>query len=153
MSGTLTPKQDLRPTRWWEPGRGMWEEMEHLMTRLWDGNEPGWLAGRGAPLVDITETETALEARADLPGVKPDEMEVQLNGNVLTISGERQEEQIEKGTSVHRLERRRGSFSRSISLPCTVQEDEVVAAYHDGVLTITMPKTEDARTRKITVKT
>ena len=68
----------------------------------------------------MAETDTALEAKIDLPGVKPDEIEIQLNGNVLTISGEHKEEKEEKGKTYHRLERHSGCFSRSIALPCPV---------------------------------
>ncbi|MGI9327637.1 MAG: Hsp20/alpha crystallin family protein, partial [Pseudomonadales bacterium] len=81
------------------------------------------------------------------------EIEIQLNGNVLTVSGERKEEQEEKGKTYHCVERRIGTFSRSMTLPCPVEEDEVAAAFKDGVLTITLPKTDEAKTRKIKIKT
>jgi HSP20 family protein len=71
---------------------------------------------------------------------------------VLTISGQRQEEKEEKGQTFHRIERRSGSFSRSVTLPTAVAEDKVDAQYKDGVLTVTMSKTEEARSRKIKVK-
>jgi HSP20 family protein len=103
-------------------------------------------------LLDLSETDTAVETKMDLPGVKPEEIEIQLNGNVLTVSGERKEEQEEKGKTYHRLERRVGNFSRSMTLPCPVEEDEVAASYKDGVLSITLPKTDEAKTRKIKIK-
>jgi HSP20 family protein len=131
----------------------MLEEMENLMGRLWDESEDGWFVGRNVPSIDVAETDAAMEAKIDLPGVKPDEIEIQLNGNILTICGERKEEKEEKGKTYHRLERRTGTFSRSITLPCAVAEDEVAAEFHDGVLTVTLPKTEEAKVRKIKVKT
>jgi HSP20 family protein len=88
----------------------------------------------------------------DLPGVKPDDIDIRLSGNTLRLHGERKEEQQEKGRTFHRIERRRGNCSRSITLPCAVVEDEVAAEYNDGVLTVTLPKCEEAKSRKIEVK-
>ena len=153
MAGTLARRRSLLPSVWREPRRGMLEEMENLIGRLWDEGDDGWAGGRTVPSIDIAETDAAVEAKLDLPGVSPKENDIQLNANVLTVSGERKEEKEEKGKTFHRLERRTGSFSRSISLPCPVAEDEVAAEYHDGVLTVTLPKTEDAKPRKIKVKT
>lgn len=153
MAGTLTPRRNAVPATWGEPRRSMLEEAENLIGRLWEDGEDRWFMGRTVPSVDIAETDTSVEAKVDLPGVKPKEIDIQLNGNVLTVSGERKEEKEQNGKTFHRVERRSGSFSRSFSLPCPVEEDEVVAEFHDGVLTITMPKTEAAKTRKIPVKT
>ena len=152
MAGMLAPRRSFLPSLFREPRRGVIEDVENLMSRLWEEGEDGWSFGRGAPLIDISESEAAIEAKLDLPGVKPEEIEIQLNGNVLTISGERKAEKEEKGKTYHCVERRTGSFSRSFSLPCPVEEDEVAAEYHDGVLTVALPKTEEAKTRKIKVK-
>jgi HSP20 family protein len=130
----------------------MLEEFEDLLGRLWEGREDGWFFGPGIPTLDVSETDKSVEVKVDLPGIKPKEIDIRLSGNVLTVSGERKEEQEEKGKTYHRIERRSGSFSRSVSLPCTVQEDEVAAEYRDGVLTITLPKTEAAKAHKIVVK-
>ncbi len=137
---------------WGEPARGLLEDMEHMVSRLWEDGERTWFGGAGTPLLDISETDAAVQTKLDLPGVKPEEIEIQLNGNVLTVSGERKEEKEEKGKTYHRVERRTGSFSRSITLPCPVEEDEVAAEYNEGVLTIVLPKTEQAKTRRIEVK-
>jgi HSP20 family protein len=126
--------------------------MDDLLSRFWGDEGEGWLAGRMAPSADLSETDTAIEVRVDLPGIKPSEIDIQLSGNVLTVSGERKEEKEEKGRTFHRVERRTGSFSRSITLPCAVQEQEVAAEYRDGVLAITLPKEEGAKARKIKVK-
>ena len=152
MSRTLAPRRIGFPSLWREPRGSFLEEMENMMGRLWDEGEDGWLLGRNAPSVDISETDTAVEAKLDLPGVKPEEIDIQLNANILTVSGERKEEKEEKGKTFHRVERRSGSFSRSFSLPCPVAEDEVAAEYHDGVLSIKLPKTEEAKPHKIQVK-
>ena len=150
MSGQLTTRS---PRGLFSPlAHGLREEMEELMSRFWGTEEDGWALGRMTPSVDVTESEAALEARVDLPGVKPDEIDISLAGNLLTISGERKEEEEEKGKTYHRIERRSGSFSRCVSLPCAVQEDEVAAEYRDGVLIVTMPKTDEAKSHKIKVK-
>ena len=150
MSGQITKRS---PRGLFSPlAHGLREEMEELTSRFWGTEGDGWPVGRLTPSVDIVESEGALEARVDLPGVKPEEIDIQLAGNLLTISGERKEEEEEKGKTFHRIERRTGSFSRCVSLPCTVEEDEVAAEYHDGVLVITLPKTDEAKSRKIKVK-
>lgn len=88
----------------------------------------------------------------DVPGVKPDEIDIVINGNMLTISGERMSAVEKKGRTVHRAERRSGPFSRSIMLPCAVAEDRAEATSVDGVLSLLLPKTSDAKRRKIKVK-
>jgi HSP20 family protein len=88
----------------------------------------------------------------DIPGMEAKEIDIQVNANVLTVSGERKEEHEEKGKTYHRIERRVGSFSRSITLPCPVKEDAVEAQYKNGILAIKLPKTEEAKARKILVK-
>jgi HSP20 family protein len=150
MFGTLVPQR--RGLRRRGPASGLLEEVEDLIGRVWEGREDGWSFGYEVPSLDIAETDRTVEAKLDLPGVKPKEIDIQLNGNMLTVSGERKEEKDEKGKTYHRVERRCGNFSRSITLPCAVQEDEVAAEFRDGVLTITLPKTEEAKTRKIAVK-
>jgi HSP20 family protein len=129
----------------------MLEEMENFMRGLWDEGDEGWF-GRSAPTLDISETDSKIEAKVDLPGVDPKDIDIQLHGNTLTVRGQRKEEKEEKGKTYHRVERRHGSFSRTINLPCPVQEDEIAAEYQEGVLTITLPKTEESKAKKITVK-
>ena len=127
------------------------EEMDDLMGRFFGGDE-SWLAGRISPSVDLSETDTAVQVAMDLPGVKPHEIDIHLSGNTLNVRGERKEEKEEKGKTYHRVERRSGSFARSITLPCAVNEDEVAAEYKEGVLAVTLPKSEEAKSRKIEVK-
>ncbi|HEY3395062.1 MAG TPA: Hsp20/alpha crystallin family protein [Lacipirellulaceae bacterium] len=136
-----------------DPFTALREEMNDLRSRLWGGEEEGWFgAALAAPSVDLSETDTAVEVRMDLPGVKPDDIDIQVSGNILSVTGQRQEEKEEKGRTFHRVERHSGSFSRAITLPAAVNESEVAAEYRDGVLAITLPKSEQAKTRKIKVK-
>lgn len=151
MAGTLAPRRDSPLARFGEP-RGFFEDMEHMLARLWEDGQMAWFGPRSIPSLDVSETDTAVEVKLDLPGMKAEEIEIQLNGNLLTISGERKEEEEEKGKTYHRVERRVGRFSRSLTLPCPVEEDEVAASYQEGVLNITLPKTEEAKTKKINVK-
>jgi HSP20 family protein len=116
-------------------------------------DEDLWPFGRLSPSLDLSETEQAVEVRMDIPGVRANEVDIQIVGNMLTVSGRRKEEREEKNKTWHRIERREGSFSRSVMLPCPVKEEAVEARYKDGVLTVNMPKTEEAKARKIEVKT
>jgi HSP20 family protein len=90
----------------------------------------------------------------DLPGVAGKDIEISVDNNLLTIRGERKEEKEEgdKTKQYHRIERRFGSFSRSLPLPCAVNEAEAGAEFKEGVLTVTLPKSESVKPRKITVK-
>ena len=123
------------------------EELDDLYDRMF-GSDEGWSGGLA---LDLSETENTVEARLDLPGVDPEAIDIQINRNLLTISGERREEEEEKGRTYYRIERRSGAFSRTITLPSEVNEDEVAAEYKDGVLRITLPKAEEAKARKIKV--
>jgi HSP20 family protein len=127
-------------------------EMEDLFSRTFGERADLWAVDRITPSLDLSETDGALEVRMDIPGMEAKDIDIQVNANVLTVSGERKEEREEKGKTYHRVERRVGAFSRSVTLPCPVKEDAVDAQYKNGILTIKLPKTEEAKTRKITVK-
>jgi len=154
MAGTLTesPRRKLSP--WFRRGplATLREEMEDLFEPMLGEGGDGWGTRMLAPPIDLSETDATVQARLDLPGVDPKEIDIQVSGNQLTIAGERKEEKEEKGELYHRIERRCGRFSRSISLPCSVNEDKIDATYRDGVLSITLPKTEAAKSKKIEVK-
>jgi HSP20 family protein len=92
------------------------------------------------PTVNVKETDNAIEVTAEVPGLKPEEIEVSLTGNILTLKGEKKEEKEETKGSYHLVERRFGSFSRSFRLPMDVDRDKVQARHKDGVLTISLPK-------------
>jgi HSP20 family protein len=154
MATTLSTRGPSRLPSLWrsDPLTAIREEMNDLRARFFGEADEGWFAGAMAPLLDLSETETAVEVRMDLPGVTAKDIDIQISGNVLTVRGQRQEEKEEKGRAFHRVERSYGSFSRSVTLPCPVAESEVAAEYRDGVLTITLPKTEESKPHKIKVK-
>ena len=137
-----------------DPFAAIRTEMNELRARLRGEveDEDAWFAGTLSPSIDLAETENAVEVRMDLPGVKPNEIDIQLSGNILTVSGQREEEKEEKGRTFHRIERRYGTFSRSVTLPGAVVEDEVAAECRDGVLTVTLPKTKESKAHKIKVR-
>ena len=145
-------KRELRATRHFRPFQTIREEMEDLWTNVLSEREPWFGRAWMAPPLDVSENNSHVTVRMDLPGIKPEEIDIQLSGNVITISGDRKEEKEEKGETFHRIERRSGSFSRSVTLPCSVDESKVDAQYHDGVLTVTMPKSDEAKARRIKVK-
>ena len=103
------------------------------------------------PAVDIYENDDAFVATADLPGLKKDDIDVSIEDNVLTVSGERKFEKSEDEGSFRRVERSYGTFRRSFTLPRGVESAKVEAKFEDGVLTLTLPKSELAKSRKITV--
>ncbi|HEX4963387.1 MAG TPA: Hsp20/alpha crystallin family protein [Thermoanaerobaculia bacterium] len=106
----------------------------------------GWL-----PPVDIQETDDSYRLLAELPGLTREDVEITLENNVLRLSGERKFEKDVKKESYQRIERTYGSFTRSFSLPHQVNAEGVQAAFENGVLTITVPKAEQAKPRKITI--
>jgi HSP20 family protein len=154
MAGIAATRRPNRLPSLWrsDPLTALQEEMNQIRTRLFGNGDEGWFTGTIVPDLDMSETETAVEVRMDVPGVTAKDIEIQITGNVLTVSGERKEEKEEKRKTFHRIERRYGNFSRSVTLPCTVTESEVAAEYHDGVLTVKLPKTEESKAHKIKVK-
>ena len=105
-----------------------------------------------SPSVDILETENALVLRADLPELKLEDIEVRVENQTLTIKGERKFEKDEKVKGYHRIERSYGSFLRSFAIPTTVEPEKVAADYKNGVLTVTLPKKEEAKPRHVKVE-
>jgi HSP20 family protein len=104
------------------------------------------------PPADVVETDTAVELRLDLPGVDPEQIEVKLDGNMLTISAERKNERTEGSKGWIRQERAWGTFSRTFTIPNTVDGAHPEAAYKHGVLTVTLPKKEEVVPRTLKVK-
>ncbi|TAK92930.1 MAG: Hsp20/alpha crystallin family protein [Verrucomicrobia bacterium] len=144
-----------RPTFSLWPGLGRLSNLHDEIDRLFEsplaafGASPyaeAWL-----PAVDVVENKDNFVVKAELPGMKKDEIQVTLQDGLLTLSGERKFETKSEDAEVHRAERFVGRFQRTLSLPSTVAADQVKAAYADGVLTITLPKSEEAKARKIDV--
>lgn len=124
-------------------------EMDNLLSRF---SGDGGLTQAFDAVLDMSETDNEIEVRLDVPGIQPEEIEVEVTGNTLLITGERKEEKEEKGRTYHRIERSSGSFSRSMTLPCEVESDQVEAQCDNGVLTITLPKSNLSKPHKIIVK-
>jgi HSP20 family protein len=151
MAGTMV-KTEPRPKSSWLRPRNVFQEMEEMLSQV-VGTEPeAWFTGRIVPALDLVESDGAIEVKMDLPGMKAEDIDIQVNGNLLTISGERKEEKEEKGKSYHRIERRTGTFSRSVTLPCQIAEKKIDAKYENGTLTVSMPKSDEAKGTKIAVK-
>ena len=107
----------------------------------------GW-----SPAVDIYEDKDKYTVKAELPGMKKEDIDVSLDGDTLTISGERKEEAEKKEGEGYRSERFFGRFQRSVTLPTAVQSNKIEAAYKDGILTVNVPKSEEAKPKQIQVK-
>jgi HSP20 family protein len=129
------------------------EEMEGLMEKFF-GPEEGWLprAEGFVPRTDLMETDNGYEVIVELPGLKPEEVKVELHDGALWISGEKKEEKEEEGKTWHRVERRWGEFRRVFPLGTAVMEDKVEAEFKHGVLKVTIPKSPEAKPRHIEVK-
>ncbi len=105
-----------------------------------------------APLLDVAEREDAVVVKAEVPGVKPDDIDISVHGNTLTISGQKKEETDKSDGDYYHMERHWGEFRRSITLATEVDADKIDATCKEGVLTITLPKAEKAKPKKIKVK-
>jgi HSP20 family protein len=104
------------------------------------------------PEANVLETEKAVEVTLDLPGMKPEDVKLEVRDGRLCVSGEKREEKEEKGETFHRIERRSGSFLRAIPLPARVDDAKAEAKFAEGVLKVTLPKTTEAMPKLIPVK-
>ena len=129
------------------------EEMEDLFSRFMPETAAnGGFLSATWPSLDVSETDSEIQIKLDTPGLKAEEIDIEIAGDLIRIRGEHEETQEESGRKYHRIERRTGSFDRAVRLPCTVDEKNVDAECKDGVLTVTLAKTEEAKTHKIPVK-
>ncbi|MBZ4420250.1 Hsp20/alpha crystallin family protein [Myxococcus sp. RHSTA-1-4] len=135
----------------WDPFERMreWMQMEPL-ARL-RAMAPGGEEWTLAPDFDVKETKDGYIFKADVPGVKEEDVEISLTGNQLTVSGKREEEKREEGERYYTYERRHGSFSRSFSLPEGVDSDHIQAELKDGVLSLMLPKRPEVQAKRITL--
>ncbi len=156
MTTALTPNRAGRTMTSWfdrDPFRNLYAEMDNMLSRFserWNGGDG--LPEMWNPSLDLSETDKEILITMDAPGMKPEEIEIEVSGGTARIHGEHKEEKEEKGRTFHRMERRTGSFARIVELPCDVKEDTVAAEYKDGVLRVTLPKSEAAKPHKVTVK-
>jgi HSP20 family protein len=136
----------------WDPIRevtAVQNELSRLMNGLFEGN--GRTTQSWVPTLDAWETEDALVYAFDLPGVSQDTISVEAEDNLLTVSATREQSSEISGENYHRVERRHGTFTRTVGLPQGVAEDAIKASYKDGVLEIRVPKPEQVKPRKIEV--
>jgi HSP20 family protein len=143
---------DLTP---WKPFREVStfrKEMDNLFKRFFGESPPfGPLAEGWAPSIDVSESEDKLLVKVELPGLEAKDVDVNLSGDLLTIKGEKKTEREEKKEKYHYSERYYGSFERSFRLPVPVQTDKIEADFEKGVLTISLPKVEEAKTKSIKI--
>lgn len=114
--------------------------------------ENGSLTSAWLPACDVFEDKDAVKIVAEVPGVRPEDVKISLENNLLTIRGEKKQHAEEKTERVHRYERSYGTFERTFSLPTTVDPDTIAANYEHGILTVSIPKAERARPREIPVQ-
>ncbi len=140
----------------WEPLRelsSLQTEMNRLFSAAFDAPTAGGGGGarRWTPAMDLVEIDEAFVLRADLPGLGEDDVNIELEDNVLTVSGERKAEHEDKREGFYRMERSYGSFSRSLTLPKGVDPEAVNASFDRGVLEVRIPKPEQRKPRKISI--
>ncbi len=140
----------MRTITRWEPFRGV-NTLQDQFNRLFDRNGEESSLTAWAPAVDIYETEHELVVKADLPEVDPKDLDIRVENNILTIRGERKFEKKVNEDNYLRVERAYGSFARSFTLANTVNSDAIKADYQNGVLTLTIPKREEAKPKQIKV--
>jgi HSP20 family protein len=146
-----------RPLRELSPFREF-ERMRREMDRLWDSFFEGGLRRRPEevrewfPALDLAETKNEIVVKAEVPGLDPKDIDISLSEGILTIKGEKKQEKEEKEENYHLIERSYGSFTRSVHLPREVQSDKISAAYKNGVLKVTLPKSEEAKKKEVKIK-
>jgi len=150
-------------THWQRPGTACWhpsdqtESLRDELDRLFalpahgwfrdsSGHSDGWI-----PAMDLCEDKERFLVKAELPGMKKEDIVMSLHDGVLTLSGQRKQDEKAEKTEIHRSERFYGRFERKVSLPAAVDAEKVQATYQDGILTVILPKTEAAKPRTITI--
>ena len=124
----------------------LWENFfgERPLPRIW---EREW-----APSLDVSETKDNFVVKAEVPGIDAKDIDISLTGDVLTIKGEKRQEKEEKEEDYHLVESSYGSFSRSVRLPAEVESDKIKASYKNGILNITLPKSEKVKAKEVKIK-
>jgi HSP20 family protein len=137
----------------WEPFREA-RRMHDMLDRMMDRSliDPFWSGAAGSLPLDLYQTDDDIIVRASAPGLTPDDLEISVTGETLSIRGELKAEEVQEGTRYHIRERRVENFSRSIQLPTMVQAEKAKAEFENGILTLTLPKVEEVKPKTITVK-
>ncbi len=141
MAGALTR---------WEPFAELGElrsRFDRMFDDFFDGRERHW-----TPAIDVKHKDHSLVVRADVPGIKPDQVKIEIENDILTVSGEHEERKEEKDERFLRRERRYGSFSRSLALPAGVDAKKIKATTHDGVVEVTIPLPSEPKQAKVEIK-
>jgi HSP20 family protein len=140
----------------WSPFRqlsSLRDEIDRLfdnpLSSLTELSQP--FSGGWVPALDVYEDRDNYVVKMELPGMKKDQIDISLHDGVLSVSGERKEEEKHEDAETYRSERFFGRFQRSVALPAAVSAEEVNASYQDGILTITLPKAEEAKPKQITI--
>lgn len=132
----------------------LWREMDNVFDRFF--GDMRWpdrtMTRQFVPALDVSETDGEFVVKAELPGIDPNEVNIDLTGNLLTIKGEKKHEKEEKGDGYCRMERSYGAFSRSFQLPSEVEQDKIEAHYKNGVLDLRLPKAESAKRKSIKIE-
>jgi HSP20 family protein len=141
----------------WDPFREvgtLQDRMNRMFDEVWGRGhrEDESVTGNWMPSVDVKETKDALQLIAELAGIDPKDVEVTVEGGVLTLKGSRNFEKAVEGETYHRVERAYGTFERSFTLPTNVDPDRIQAIYKHGVLHLSLPKREEARPKSIAIK-
>jgi len=146
------PTQELE--RWPSDFFGIQRDINRLFDNFFRGGVQGdeTFSSYWTPAVDIAEQENEYLVKMELPGVNKEDVKISLESNILTIRGEKKQEKEEKNKSLHRVERSYGSFQRSFTLPTSVKSDKIDAFFEGGVLSVTLPKMEEAKPKQIEVK-
>lgn len=134
--------------------RGLQDEMNRLFSSTFSrsSSDEQMYGSAWNPSVDIFENKDNIVLEAELPGLKPEDVDISIENNVLTISGERKFEKKDEGDNFHRVERSYGSFTRSFTLPPTVNAEDATAEFENGILHLTLAKREEAKPRRIEIK-
>lgn len=127
-------------------------EMDRLFDRMWEGDLPERTLSEWTPPLDLSESKDFFLVKMEVPGIDPKEIKVSVQDQILTISGERKKEEEKKGDRFYRMERSYGVFARSIRLPVAVDESKVNAVFTNGVLSVTLPKTESSKGVVVPIK-
>jgi HSP20 family protein len=141
--------QEFPRTRLFETLREM-QQLQQQFNRLFESNQ--WRVAGEFPPINVWTNENSATVTAEVPGLAPEDIEISVVNDALTLKGERRPEPLAEGESLHRQERGFGQFSRTIQLPFRVDADKVEAVFKRGILSITLPRTEQDRPRKISVR-